>query len=230
LHYPENTLESIGAAFEVGADAVEVDVRLSRDGVPMIFHDDTLERTTNARGAFDRLSVREAQSLDAGSWMSPRFAGARIPTLEEALRVAHGRGSLLLDLKVDGLAAPVRAVYERIGAAPEEAIVGAWTPAQRAEFVREMPRARILKTEGAPLTWAPGLFEGIRRQGLWGFELGDYWPPPFIANAALHGVPVIAYTVNDEATLSRLIEAGVSGIETDDPGLLLKVASTLHAR
>jgi glycerophosphoryl diester phosphodiesterase len=230
VHYPENTLKSIRAAFDLGADAVEVDVRLSRDGVPMVFHDDTLERTTNARGAFARLSVREAQSLDAGSWMSPRFVGARIPTLEEALRAARGRGDLLLDLKVDGLAAPVRAVYERVGVNPEAAMVGAWTPAQRSAFVREMPRARILKTEGAPFTWAEDLFWDTRRQGLWGFELGDDWPPPFIADAALHGVPTIAYTVNDEATMRRLIEAGVSGIETDDPGLLIRVAASLHTR
>ncbi len=230
IHYPENTLASIRAAFDLGADAVEVDVRLSRDGVPMIFHDDTLDRTTDGRGAFERLSMRELRSLDAGGWFDPRFAGARIPTLEEVLRIARGRGSLLLDLKVDGLAAPVRSVFERVGADPASAIVGGWTPAQRSEFVRDMPRSRILITENAPVVWDAGLFADVRRRGLWGFELGDDWPPPFIADARLRGFLVIAYTVNDEPTLSRLVEAGVSGIETDDPGLLLRVAARFHAR
>src|SRR5207247_6839861 len=86
LRYPENTLESIRAAFDLGADAVELDIRLSSDGVPMVFHDDTLERTPNPRGEFDERTLCELKALDAGSWMAPRFSGARIPTLEEALR------------------------------------------------------------------------------------------------------------------------------------------------
>ena len=64
--------------------------------------------------------------------------------------------------------------------------------------------------------------------GQCGFEFGDDWPPAFIGDAVSHGVPVIAYTVNDEPTMRRLIELGVSGIETDDPSLLLKVVSSLH--
>ena len=111
-----------------------------------------------------------------------------------------------------------------------EAIIGAWTPKQRAEFLRDMPGARILKTEPAPIAWDAGLFREVRAEGLWGFEIGDYWPPPFVGEAALHDIPAIAYTVNDEPTLRRLIEVGVSGIETDDPSLMLQVARKLHAR
>jgi glycerophosphoryl diester phosphodiesterase len=230
IHYPENTAASIRAAFDLGADAVEVDVRLSRDGVPMIFHDDTLERTTNGRGPFERLSLQELQSLDAGSWFDKRFAGARILTLEEALRIAHGRGSLLLDLKVDGLTGLVRSAFERVGATPEAAIIAAWPPSEWPTFVRQMPGARVLNTNDAPLIWDASLFAETRRQGIWGFELGDYWPAPFLGDAAVHETPVIAYTVNDEPTLRRLVEAGIAGIETDDPALLLRVAARLHAR
>ena len=230
IRYPENTLDAIRAAFDLGADAVEVDVRLSRDGVPMVFHDDTLERTTNGRGSFASRSLKELEALDAGGWMAPRFKGLRIPTLEEAVHAAAGRGSLLLDLKVDGLARPVRAVYERAGVKPEEALIGGWTQSQRSEFIHDMAGARVLKTDAAPLVWGPALFEQLRGDGLWGFEVGDYWPPPFLGDAALHDVPVIAYTANDESTIRRLIEAGVSGIETDDPVLTLRVAAELHAR
>ncbi len=228
--HPENTLDSIRAAFELGADAVEVDVRLSRDGVPVIFHDDTLDRTTDGRGLVENLTLRQLKALDAGSWMAARFAGARIPTLDEAVRAAKGRGDLLLDLKVDGLAARVREIYDRAGEPQESALIGGWTPGQRAEFVRDMPGARILKTDAAPVVWGADLFRQLRRDGLWGFEAGDYWPASFLGDAALHGVPVIAYTVNDEVTARRVIEAGVAGIETDDPALILRVAASLGAR
>ena len=230
VHYPENTLEAIRSAFALGADAAEVDVRLSSDGVPVIFHDDTLERTTDGVGPFAHRTLRAVKALDAGAWMNRKFRGTRIPTLEEALVVAHGRGRLLLDLKVDGLAIPVAAIYSRLGVDPGEALIGGWTQQQRAEFVRDMPLARILRTEQAPLYWEGSLFRQIRSIGLWGFELGDDWPPSFIGDAALHGVPVLAYTVNDEPTMRRLIEMGVTGIETNDPELLVRVASSLKAR
>ena len=103
IHYPENTLAAIRSAFDLGADAVEVDVRLTRDGVPIVFHDDRLERTTNGRGDAADLTLAAVKQLDAGSWKSPRFSGARVPTLEEVILEARGRGRLLLDLKREGL-------------------------------------------------------------------------------------------------------------------------------
>jgi glycerophosphoryl diester phosphodiesterase len=70
----------------------------------------------------------------------------------------------------------------------------------------------------------------MRARGLWGFELGDYWPATFVAEATRHDMPVIAYTVNDERTMRALIEIGVRGIETDDPPLLIRVARALGVR
>jgi glycerophosphoryl diester phosphodiesterase len=227
LEYPENTALAIASAFDAGADAVEVDIRLSKDGIPVVFHDDVLERTTNGAGRPADFTVAELKRLDAGRWRGPRFAGARIVTLEEAIRLAKGRGPLLLDLKVDGMAEAVRWAYLRAGADPCSAFIGGWSEVQRADFAAHLPCARILRTERAPRVWNAGFYADQRARRIWGFELGDEWPAAFIADATLHGLPVIAYTVNDEPTMRRLIEMGVAGIETDDPVLLRTLLDTL---
>jgi glycerophosphoryl diester phosphodiesterase len=93
---PENTLEAIEAAIAIGAPAVEVDVRLTFDGVPVLMHDETIDRTTDKRGEVRRLS--HSALVDANACPSgPDFCA--IPTLQDALSVARGRGMLVLDLK-----------------------------------------------------------------------------------------------------------------------------------
>lgn len=95
---PENTLPSLELARTLGADAVEIDLHLSRDGVPVVIHDATVDRTTDGRGAVADLSVAELQALDArGPFQShPR---AQIPTLEEVLTWARGKTRLVIELK-----------------------------------------------------------------------------------------------------------------------------------
>jgi glycerophosphoryl diester phosphodiesterase len=230
IHYPENTLASIRSAFDVGADVVEVDVRLSKDGVPMVFHDEDVDRTSDGHGPFAALALREVKALDVGMWQHPRFAGVRVPTLEEALLEARGRGRLYLDLAVDGLSGPIARTFARLGVSPQEALVATWTSDQRAEFARDMPGARLVRVERAPNAWSGNFFRQLEADGVWGFEIGDERSPAFVGDAARHGVRLLVYTVNDEPTMRRLIEMGVSGIETDDPALLLKVAASLGAR
>src|SRR5512134_1609461 len=87
---PENTMAAFRAAEAAGADGIELDVHLSRDGVPVVIHDATLERTTTGTGRVAARSVAALQSLDAGSWFAPHFADEVLPTLEETLRLFGG--------------------------------------------------------------------------------------------------------------------------------------------
>ena len=80
---PENTLPAFQRARDAGADGVELDVRVTRDGQLVVFHDRTLERTSNGRGPIGNFSLAEIRSLDAGSWFSPAFKGETAPTLDE---------------------------------------------------------------------------------------------------------------------------------------------------
>lgn len=97
---PENTVAAIGKALDhPGIAMIEIDVHLSKDSVPVVIHDDTLERTTNGTGRVGDYTYAELRQLDAGSWFAPEFAYARIPSLEEVLVVCRGKKRLNLELK-----------------------------------------------------------------------------------------------------------------------------------
>jgi glycerophosphoryl diester phosphodiesterase len=226
---PENTLASVNAALQLGVDLIEVDVRLTRDDVPVIFHDETVERTTNGRGAVANLTLRELKELDAGSWKDVRFAGERIPTLEETLRSVKGRGRLLLDVPVDHMGPRIRAALDLVGIPVREAVLGTWSPEQREEFRRHMPDATIFRSEDIPEPWEATFFTDHRSRGVAAFEIAN-WSPEFIRDAHAARFPVYVYTVNDEPTMRSLIVAGADGIETDVPGVALKMARQLGAR
>ncbi|UFJ42710.1 glycerophosphodiester phosphodiesterase [Brevibacillus humidisoli] len=97
---PENTLAAIGMALDhPGVDAIEIDVQLTRDGVPVVIHDFTLERTTTGSGLVMQHTYEELRQLDAGSWFDPKYAAQRIPSLEEVLVVSRGKKRLNIELK-----------------------------------------------------------------------------------------------------------------------------------
>ena len=100
--FPENTLLAIQGAFDMGADGVEIDVRFTRDGVPMLMHDETLDRTTNGSGLLSDYRYSQIRELDACSWFGREFPNCKVPTLRQALEVGNGRGKILLDLKRNG--------------------------------------------------------------------------------------------------------------------------------
>ena len=142
---PECTLSAIQRAFEVGATAVEMDVRTSKDGQLFLMHDATLDRTTNGSGAASALTLAQLQQLDAGSWFSPEYRQERIPTLRDALRTCHGKIDVLLDLKEQG-ADYTRAVARQVReqGEPERTIVGVRSVVQAKEIRRLLPNARQL--------------------------------------------------------------------------------------
>lgn len=98
---PENTLASIQKAIDLQADYIEIDVHLSKDHVPVVIHDDTVERTTSSkqRLRITDLNLKEIKKLDAGSWYGPAFKGEIIPTLEEVLNLDFKKSSLMIEIK-----------------------------------------------------------------------------------------------------------------------------------
>lgn len=96
---PENTLPAFEAAIEHGADLLEIDVRETKDGVLVIMHDDTVDRTTDGSGLVADLTLAEIKQLDAGSWFDPKFKGTTVPTLREALRAMRGKALPDIDFK-----------------------------------------------------------------------------------------------------------------------------------
>jgi glycerophosphoryl diester phosphodiesterase len=96
---PENTLAAFQAAIDLGADFIELDVRTTKDGHLVLSHDSKIDGKSNGKGAVRDLTLAELRLLDFGSWFSAKFAGERIPTFREALRLARGRIEIYLDHK-----------------------------------------------------------------------------------------------------------------------------------
>ena len=100
--YPENTLVSFRAAIELGVDAIELDVYLTKDDRLVVIHDSDTERTTGVPGSVRDMTLDEIRRLDAGRWFSPEFAGERIPALEEVMELAAGKVALAVEVKPPG--------------------------------------------------------------------------------------------------------------------------------
>jgi glycerophosphoryl diester phosphodiesterase len=121
---PENTLPSIQIAIDLGIRYVELDIRHTSDGVPVLMHDSTIDRTTNGSGRIDAISLAELRELDAGGWFHAQFAGTKVPTLEEALTLMQGKICALWDPKGKPSAAAVK-LFKKLGSGRDCVIVGA---------------------------------------------------------------------------------------------------------
>ena len=97
---PENTLPAFQRALAAGADGVELDVRLTRDGQLIVFHDRHLERTSNGQGRVDRKTFSDVRALDVGSWSSPEFKGEVAPTLDEVFELLPRDYLINVEMKV----------------------------------------------------------------------------------------------------------------------------------
>ncbi|MGE3290284.1 MAG: glycerophosphodiester phosphodiesterase [Geminicoccaceae bacterium] len=223
---PENTLAGLRKAHALGAGWVEFDVMLTADRVPVLIHDETLERTTNGRGEVAAHTAAEIAELDAGSWFAPGFAGERVPALAEAI-------ALLLAL---GLGANV----EIKPAAGRETVTGEVVAAcLRQHWPQDGPGLLLSSFErpalAAAARVAPDLPRGLLAEDLpqdWEAELGQLGcttlhldhtriDPMRMRELAGEGVPVLLYTVNDPVRARDLRAAGATAIITDVPDLLL---------
>lgn len=231
---PENTLPSFEAAVELGADMVELDVRLSRDGEVIVFHDATLERCTNGRGRTADHSLKELKRLDAGSWFDRRFAGTRIPTLEEVLALCRGSIGVNIEIKKEAAADGVDGgIEERCleivnrGCRAERVMFSSFEPQvlrRLRQASRDIPVAvlydKTMYGSGMPseitARYKADAFNCDRS------ELDGAW----LADLHGHGIPVHVYTVDDEKEMNRFIRAGVDGIFTNRPDVLRKLVDS----
>ena len=232
-HAPENTLVSFRQAVALGVDALEFDVRLTRDGEVVVVHDPTLTRTTGVAGEVRDMTLAELRDADAGATFSRdqgrsfpyRGLGIGIPTLAEVLEELP-QFPVLIELKVAEVAAATRRVIERMGA-EARCIVASSVEAAIPPF--EGSRIAIGATPGhvAPLL-LPALM-GRRFQALpfRTMSLPRMWrgiPVPLAALARATrpaGATLHVWTINDPATAKRLWMRGVHGILSDDPAAML---------
>ncbi len=216
-HAPENTLRAIRCALSLGAEAVEVDVRFTADGVPVLMHDETVDRTTNGRGPVASLSWQEVRALDAGG-------GERVPSLEEAGRALAGHALLVVEVKAPGgEEAVAQAIEATVGL--EGAQVWSFWPQVLAAMARVapgLPRVLLVPLQAAA-TW-PQPLEVARRVGAMGVSVEhEALDQGRVEEVRRAGLRLYTWTVDHEAHLARVLLLGVDGIVSNYPERALAV-------
>lgn len=218
---PENTLAAIRAALAHGAGGVEVDVRATADGVPVLLHDETVDRTTDGTGRIDTLPFATARHLDAARlWRGRAACYEPLPGVASVLREVAGRALVCLEVKPAGIEeAVVRAVIE--AGALSWAEVHSFLPEVIAAARSIEPRLTTALVAGDERPAGP--VEAALRLGANGLSLAHrraLAEPALLARARDAGLRVYAWTVDDADTARRLIDLGVEAIITNRPDLM----------
>ncbi|RJP53233.1 MAG: glycerophosphodiester phosphodiesterase [Anaerolineaceae bacterium] len=226
-HAPENTLPSFSQAIQKGADGVELDAKLTADGRVIVIHDPTVDRTTNGTGKVASFTLEAIRSLDAGSWFDSKFAGVKVPLLEEVFETV-GRDRLInieltnYNTPRDGLTRRVCELIQRHNNQNQIIFSSFYSSNLKvaARMLPEVPRG-LLAMPGVLGLWARSF----------GFMFGDYQAlHPHISSASREQIQrahrikrrIHVWTANAPEDVIRLKEWDVDGIFTDDPETALR--------
>jgi len=219
---PENTLAGLRLAARLGCRGVEFDAMLAADGIPVLIHDETLERTTSGQGRVADLNAAQLAGLDAGGRHHPAFAVEPVPTLDEALRLCAALGlwaNVEIKPSVGQEAATGRAVARHAVAARGKLLLSSFSSlalCATANEAAQLPRALLV--EAIPLDWR----ERIEASGAGALHVAARALTAEARDAVLAaGFPLACYTVNRRADADRLFAMGVSAVFTDRPDLWL---------
>jgi glycerophosphoryl diester phosphodiesterase len=236
---PENTLPSFELALEAEVDLVELDYRQSSDGQLVVIHDSDLDRTTDARLHWGSKHIPvnskttwEIRGLDAGTWFDPRFSGARVPLLSEALELIQSRGVALLERK-SGDAESTAQVLEKhgmVGRVLVQSFDWAFLKALHARLPQQ-PLAALGPLAGLPgAKKAPGVFgqlsgrwlSALRKTGasvvVWNKQVSRV----AVRHAHDEGFKVWIYTIERPELANHLLDLGVDGLITNNPARMWK--------
>ncbi|MDD5250437.1 MAG: glycerophosphodiester phosphodiesterase [Rhodocyclaceae bacterium] len=217
---PENTLAGLRVAARLGCQGVEFDVMLSGDGVPVLMHDETLERTTDGAGPVAAQRFAELRALDAGIRHGAAFQGETIPALEEALALCAELG-LWTNIEVKpsaGRDEETGSVVGRLLAAcwQGDGVVSSFSASALAAARRAAPQfAFAVLADAIPAAWRERLAAGACQA--WHCRADA--DAATIAAVAAAGIPLACYTVNRRDDAARLFAAGAAAVFTDRPDL-----------
>ena len=221
---PENTLAGFRAAKALGCRWVEFDVRLTADGAPVICHDDELRRTTDRPGRISTLPLAEVRRCDAGRWFGEKFAGERVPILDEALRLCGELGlGANIEIKAEpGLArataAAVAACLDQPYGQPAPVLISSFVAEAVAEAAERAPRlARAMLWREIPKDWAAV----AERLGCATVNADQSrLTESMVAEVRSAGYPLLAFTVNEPARARQLFRWGVASVFSDVPDII----------
>jgi glycerophosphoryl diester phosphodiesterase len=225
---PENTLASFALALRQGADGIELDVHPTKDGRIAVCHDPTLDRTTTGKGWIYQQTYDEIRQADAGSWFGERYAGERVPLLDEVFDLVPP--GILINVEVkhayEGLMEQALLDFLRARGRFEDVVISSFDHKCAVRIKRAEPRAQIGLLYTANLVSHAGYARSLGADVLSLHPYHQLIGAEDVAEARRHGLKTYPYTANSEDDLRRLIDAGVSGIITDYPARLKALLSS----
>ena len=227
---PENTLAAAKLAWEQGADAVEVDIHLTKDKCIIVIHDYDTKRVAGVDRKVSEQTFEELRQLDAGSWKGAKWAGERLPSIEEVIATVPPGKKLVIEIKsgVDTVAT----LEKEIEGSPKRgrfAVIA---------FSFDVAREAKRRLPDLPVYWLWGFSDREKEQygdpslddliakamgaGLDGLDLNYRGPltKEFVRNVSRVGMRVLVYTVDDPGAAQNLVDMGVAGITTNRPAFL----------
>lgn len=214
-HAPENTLASMQRALEIGVDGFEFDIQLSKDGIPVIIHDDTLERTTDGKGKVSDFTLKELKELDAGK-------GEKIPTLQDAIEMVDKRTRLFIELKAEESTKPVADIVKnaagKLGWSYEQFFVCSFDHRQIFESRKYIPEVRTCAVlVGIPVTLA----QIAQEAGAWGLSSAvHHTNQALVDDARARGLKTMVWTADKPEEIAKGRALKVDGIISNYPDRL----------
>lgn len=234
-YHPENTLSAFSNAISMKADMLELDVSLSKDGVPVVIHDNTLDRTTDGSGMVNNYDLSELKKLDAGKWFDPAYEGETIPTLEEVLKMSRGKIALNIEFK------PLeKGEYPDIKVVPtvlklvkdygmEEHVIFSSFDYRILTRIRELDvdiYTALLYEVRQSKGRSPSELVNDYRMNAFNCSYGEYsekWAEELRSNQ----IPVFVYYLEEERNLKKTLERGATGIFSNKPDVLRKIVDNM---
>lgn len=224
--YPENTMLSFRKAYELGVDGVETDVQLTKDHVPVIMHDEALDRTTDGKGLLADYTLKELREMDAGIKFGQEYKGLKIPTLDEFLDFYKDKNQLInLELKNSIIH------YENL----EEIVFSKLKEysLEKNTIISTFNHYSLVKCRKLQPDIKLGLlyWDCIYRPEIYAATVGvDYLHPEFnsldstiVSDAHAAGFGINAYTVDSEKDIEKMISLGIDAVITDCPDVVKRV-------
>lgn len=229
---PENTLPGFEKAIADSADGVEFDVQLSADGVPVVIHDERIDRTTDGKGPVNELSVREIKKLDAGSFFAREYVDTGLPLLTEVLEIIQNMNIINLELKnsnlrYEGMEKKVIEITKEYGVF-NKTIFSSFNHYSLKKIKELEPKAKtgVLYMAGIYQPW-----EYASKLGA-----GAIHPfyaavvPEIVEKCHKQGLAVNVFGVNGDETIRQLLMMNVDAIITDYPARAREILNEINSK
>lgn len=230
---PENTMPAFQLAYEMKADGIELDVHLTKDDIPVIIHDERIDRTTNGKGFVRDYTFNELEQLDAGTWFSNKYTGTTIPSLDELLQWIHQKPlALNIELKnnkydyphLETIVYKMIADYQLINRTCFSSFNS--TSIERMRKINDQGEIALLTSKKRN-----DLIDYAESLGANAVHVSQHLiKPRLVKYAHQHAMPIRAYTVNKPISLIRMRQIKIDGIITDVPDIARKYVSLFKRR